>query len=151
MMAVYNRYRVLNVQIEIYFVNKTSVTGVPLAAVIYPSNVTSPVSSYTLAAQQPFAQMALMGAYSSGASLKVLNTRFNIANILGYPTNIDDDLSAPYTGSPQQIAYMHVVLDAWDRTSAFITDFVVKARFYSTVYDLVSPGDSIALRKPLPI
>jgi hypothetical protein len=50
-MAVYNRYRVLTTSIRLTLVNSAATFNKPIAVAIYPSNVNTPVSSWTLAAE----------------------------------------------------------------------------------------------------
>jgi hypothetical protein len=55
MMTVYNRYRVLNVELDIWATNTDSALMRASVLSIYPSNLNTPVATYLLAAEQPFA------------------------------------------------------------------------------------------------
>ncbi len=58
------------------------------------------MSSTELAMETSFSQYALLAGSGGGPSVKGLNGKYNIAAVLGYPENVDEDLSALYTANP---------------------------------------------------
>lgn len=102
MTAVYNRYRVLTTKVSVTAVNSSASQGTTAFVAMYADNVTSSASSTATWAQMPFSSYILLGNSGGGKDLKTMSSTFNIASVLGYKENVDDDLSALYTANPSQ-------------------------------------------------
>jgi hypothetical protein len=72
----------------------------PAIGVCYADNITSTVGNAEAACEQGFASYSPIGSLNSGKSTIVIRKKFNIASVLGYRTNIDEDLAAPTTTNP---------------------------------------------------
>lgn len=97
-MSVYNKYRVLNVEFEYSVFNTYFASSSAPVLSLYPSNVNAAVATWKLAAEQPFSEMCTLGIASCPP---IRNTKsYNIAAILGYRENVDEDLSAQYNANP---------------------------------------------------
>ena len=72
--------------------------------------------------------------------MKTMRVRFNIATVLGYPENIDEDLSADLASNPNKIAFLTLVVDHPNSSSTYDVSIILSLKFYAKVYDLRSPG-----------
>jgi hypothetical protein len=87
--------------------------------------------------------MITLSGLAGNSALQKLHLKYNIANVLGYNTNTDDDLSSIVSTNPSQVAFLHIVANSWDRSTIFDVELIVKMRFYAEMYDLFSPGESL--------
>ncbi len=55
--------------------------------------------------------MIVLSPAGSAHCQKIFKINYNIASVLGYATNIDDDLSAAYNANPSQVAFGHLGVD----------------------------------------
>jgi hypothetical protein len=96
--SVYNRYRVLKTELTVDIINNSST--VPCAACLYADNITASISSYTVGSVLPYAQFGYALTNANSKCQLRLKLNLNIANVLGYEFNVDEDLSAPVTTNP---------------------------------------------------
>jgi len=82
----------------------------------------------------------MIAGSGGGPSVRSLNCKYNIAAVLGYPENVDEDLSAVYTANPTQVAFFTVMVDHPNHSGAYDVSFIIEMKFYTLVYDLISPG-----------
>ncbi len=50
--------------------------------------------------EQPYCRYAILGPSAGSDTVKTLKMKVNIANVLGYRVNIDEDLSAAINTNP---------------------------------------------------
>lgn len=96
--------------------------------------------------QMQFSTSQLAGSYYNSTSKVILRKNFNIANVLGYPENIDEDLSSLYSTNPVQVAFLHLLGEP-TAGSAMNATWTVDATFYTRFYDLKTLSDSLAISK----
>ncbi len=72
-----------------------------------------------------------------------MNLSYNIAGVLGYNANIDDDLSAAYNANPSQVAFGHFGIDTIPTGQTPTVKVLVEACMYAEIYDLKNPGASL--------
>jgi len=59
------------------------------------------------------------GPYPTTTATGIFNKSYNIAKILGYAANIDDDLSSLVSTNPAQVVYLHITADTVPASEAF--------------------------------
>lgn len=63
-------------------------------------NVTGSFTTITSAATAPFSKYQILSPFPAPTSHRILTGKYNVAKVLGYQMNIDDDLSALTTANP---------------------------------------------------
>lgn len=63
-------------------------------------NVTGAFTTLTHACTAPFSAFGMHGPYPTMTATGIFSKRYNIAKILGYAANIDDDLSSLVSTNP---------------------------------------------------
>lgn len=61
----------------------------------------------------------MLAGSGGGPSVQVMKFKYNIASVLGYKTNTDEDLSAVYSTNPSQVAFFTVMVDHPNYSSAY--------------------------------
>lgn len=72
-----------------------------------------------------------------------MNMKFNVASVLGYSVNVDEDLAALTTANPTQTAFLHIFCDSVPVGGTANMYMLVHIKFYATLFDLKSIGESV--------
>ncbi len=140
--AIYNRYRVYTCDVKITVMNMS--TTVPCHVCLYADNVTASQSSSYTANEMQFSTYQPLGTVYSRQGVVQIQKRFNIASILGYLENVDEDLSAVYNANPVQVAFGHLSIEPV--SGAALSSYVmVEMEFYAQFFDLKTIGDSLTV------
>ncbi len=83
----------------------------------------------------PFTSSTVIAPQGSGPSVRCLRGSFNIAKVLGYSSNLDDDLSAAYNANPAVVAWGHLVVDCLPLSTYNVSlqvwaEFTFHSKFY---------------------
>jgi len=54
---------------------------------------------------------------------------YNIANVLGYAINTDEDLAAESSANPNQVAFLHLVVNAANLTDSYAVSGSLELEF----------------------
>jgi len=96
--AVYNRYRVFSCKYDVCVTNTT--LDFPVILAFSSDNVSGSFTTITGATSCPFSKYNCHGPYPTMTSTKREKGSYNIAKVLGYTANIEDDLSSLVTTNP---------------------------------------------------
>ncbi len=135
--ALYYRYRVLGSRCRVRFVPSTASTT-PFFACLYPTNLSTTLSSPTLASQQPYAKdLIVMGQNPTRVTLE---SKMATNVICGEPPEkvlYDDVYSAAFNASPLSPWYWIATLQSTDGITNIAGNIVVEiwydAEFYFRV------------------
>jgi hypothetical protein len=71
-----------------------------------------------------------------------MNAEYNVASILGYRENVDEDLSALVSTNPTQVLYGHLLADSLVAGSPNVGIWA-EFEIFADLYDLKNPGLSL--------
>lgn len=139
--AIYNRYRVFSVKFKLDIVNTT--IDFPVFFGYSADNVSGAFTTMTAAATAPFSKYAILSAFPAPTSHRTFSGKFNIAKVLGYTMNIDDDLSSLVTTNPAQVLFLHLTADTIPSAETFSLQCFIHLKFSCKFYDLKAVNESL--------
>jgi hypothetical protein len=126
--AMYNKYRVYSVKIELTLSNETEETCM---AVFVPTIANSAGTNPEVAAMQRMAANVTLGPKSGGNGVKVIRRRVPIAAVWGVDNRAlhpEDDFSGLVTGGPNNVVYGWVMVRNIG-TTIVIVRYTIKMTF----------------------
>lgn len=76
----------------------------------------------------------MLAPVGSGKSLMRMRGTYNVAKLLGYSANIDDDLSAIVSTSPSKVLYLQIIVDTIPSANTAGCQCWLKFRFRAKFY-----------------
>lgn len=126
--AMYNKYRVYSVKIELTLSNETEETCM---AVFVPTIANSAGTNPEVAAMQRMAANVTLGPKSGGNGVKVIRRRVPIAAVWGVDNRAlhsEDDFSGLVTGGPNNVVYGWVMVRNIGTTTVIVR-YTIKMTF----------------------
>ena len=126
---LYSRYRVDIVEVEITFINASSIATL---VGIFPSNANTSALSTNSAMENRDAQQTLLGAVD-GMNKHTFRAKYNIQKWLGY-SSIIEGLSANFGSNPTESLKLHICASTVDGTAANV-NILPKIRYRTKVFE----------------
>lgn len=138
--ALYNNYVCFGVSYDITVINMSDTA--PARVLVIADTANTSWTTFQEAATQPSASKSVvLGTLDGGRSTARLRGYISVAAVFGVPkkaVSIDDTYKAPFTGNPENTAYMQIVHGNLDGSSLTDVHYEVHLKYHVRVSDLKS-------------